>query len=82
PYADRITCTPHRIVVRSESPEAFTTFLGRFFGPTVTALGRATPAQARELEAEMIALVRACNSLGGPDVLMPVEYLEVVAHRS
>jgi len=82
PSAERVDVTPRRILVRSDSPAAFVGFLRRFFGPTVTAFGRATPEQARELEAAMLDLAERSNTLGGPDLLMPVEYLEVVARRA
>jgi SAM-dependent methyltransferase len=82
PHADRIAVTSRRILVRSDSPEAFVVFLRRFFGPTVTAFAHATPSQAQDLEVEMLALVRGSNTFGGPDLLMPVEYIEAVARRA
>ena len=68
---------------RFESPEGFTDFFRTHYGPTVAAFA-ALPEDGRDaLAADMTALARRFDRLGGGGpVAIPADYLEVVAARS
>jgi SAM-dependent methyltransferase len=68
---------------RYEAAEAFTETFRTFYGPTVAAF-EALPPEGREaLAADMTALARRHDRLGGDGpVAIPAEYLEIVATRA
>lgn len=82
PTAERLEFHDRRILVRSDSPEAFAGFLLRFFAPLVRAIDTAPKPVAALLPGVVLELVREGQSGPGPDLLLPVPYLEVVAKRS
>lgn len=65
------------------SPEDFTEFFRAFYGPTVAAFGGLDPAGQEALAADISALVRRYDRIGGDGpVAIPGEYLEVIATRA
>lgn len=82
PEFEELAVSERRILVRSDSPEAFASFLARFFGPLARAAATIPAAEAAALHDEVLALVRDGQAAEGPDLLMPVPYLEVVARRA
>jgi ubiquinone/menaquinone biosynthesis C-methylase UbiE len=68
---------------RFDSAEQFTEVFREYYGPTVAAFSALTPDGREALAADMTALARRFDRLGGDGpVAIPAEYLEVVATRA
>jgi ubiquinone/menaquinone biosynthesis C-methylase UbiE len=66
---------------RHRSPESWQEYHRRFFGPTMKAFEALDPKNQEALEAEIIAIIRQRNRSGDGTMVVPGEYLEVVAIR-
>ncbi|HSJ74087.1 MAG TPA: class I SAM-dependent methyltransferase [Miltoncostaeaceae bacterium] len=67
---------------RFDAPERFTEFFREHYGPTVAAFAALEPAGREALAADITALARRFDRLGGDGpVAIEAEYLEVVAVR-
>jgi SAM-dependent methyltransferase len=68
---------------RYEAAEEFTETFRTYYGPTVAAFAALPPEGRETLAADITALARRHNRLGGDGpVAIPAEYLEIVATRS
>jgi hypothetical protein len=68
---------------RFEAAEGFTDFFREHYGPTLAAFGALTDDGREALAADMTALARRFERLGGDGpAAIPAEYLEVVATRA
>ena len=81
PFVHRLAFQDRQILVRSDSADAFANFLPRFFGPMVTVLGALSESEQRRLRTQVLELIQSGQRSPGPDLLLPVAYLEVVADR-
>jgi ubiquinone/menaquinone biosynthesis C-methylase UbiE len=77
----RIEVQRRFVTFRGDSPQGYVEYLRRFFGPVVKVFEALEPAQAAELEAELVGLVNEVNSSGDDTVLIKSEYLEAVIYR-
>lgn len=67
---------------RFAAAEGFTSFFREHYGPTLAAFGALRPEGRDPLAADMTALARRFDRLGGDGpVAIPAEYLEIVATR-
>ncbi len=70
-------------VFRFDSPRHFTNFFRERYGPTFTAFAALEADGQESLAADIDALVRRFDRIGGGGpVAIPAEYLEVVATRA
>lgn len=76
-----VECTRKMFVFRYESAAHFIDVFRSFYGPTHKAFAALDAAKAEALAAEITALIAKYDQGGGRSVVVPAEYLEVVAIR-
>ena len=69
-------------VFRFRSPEDWLTYFKKYFGPTIRAFETVAPEKRPEMEREILDLARSFNISGDDTLVVPAEYLEVVAVRA
>jgi hypothetical protein len=67
---------------RLVSAEEFVDFFRRWYGPTLKAFDALEGAARDALEADLVALARRFDRLGGDAVAIPATYIEAVAVKS
>ncbi|HVJ90212.1 MAG TPA: class I SAM-dependent methyltransferase [Labilithrix sp.] len=77
----RLDVTPREFVFRYESAEHFIHIFRSFYGPTHKAFAALDEHGQRALEADVKALLDKCDRGGGRSLVVPAEYVEVVATR-
>ena len=67
---------------RYRSPEHWFEFFRTYFGPIKTAMDNLPPEEAEGLEEALLELMRSNNRAGDRGMVVPAEYLEVVAVKA
>jgi ubiquinone/menaquinone biosynthesis C-methylase UbiE len=67
---------------RGDSPAAYMSYSRQYLGPAIRAFAALDSARAQELERDFLALVTASNRSGDATLVLPAEYLEIVARRA
>jgi ubiquinone/menaquinone biosynthesis C-methylase UbiE len=73
---------PRAFTFRYRSPEHWLEFFRAYFGPIIMAFARVGEEGAPALEADLLEAMRANNRAGDRALVMPGEYVEVVATRA
>ena len=77
-----VRCTKRDVYFRDRSLADWVAFMRTFYGPTLRAFAALDAAGAAALERDLIAVGERLNRSGDATMLVPGEYLEVVATRS
>lgn len=81
PEVASLRAEPRHATMRAPSEEKWLEGRRKFAGPARKAMAALDPAQREALEADLLALVRRYNRAQDGTVVIPSEYLEVVAVR-
>ncbi len=76
-----MTITPRMFKFRYRSPEHFVEVFRTWYGPVHKAFAALNPEQAGKLEHDLLELLRSANEAGPHSLVVPSEYLEIVAER-
>jgi hypothetical protein len=79
--AAAIAHTVQDFAFRYESPEHFVDIFRTFYGPVHKAFGALDANGQQALEADLLALLRACARKSAAGLVVPAEYLETVITR-
>ena len=79
-HVSQLQVIPRQVVMRHHTPESWVEFFKTYFGPTVRAF-QAAGDRAPELTAGMLELARRYNQSGDESLLVPAEYIEVIATK-
>jgi ubiquinone/menaquinone biosynthesis C-methylase UbiE len=82
PYASSINCAQRDFVFRYRSPEHFLDVFKSYYGPLLKAFAALDGAKQSALAEDVMQIIRKLNRSGDGGMIVPSEYLEVVAIRS